>query len=318
MAAIRNQETHWKESALQRAEQITDYWDIIKAYAGRSAEIVLSVCMFISIIGVLPGVHYWDWVGNFVLSVQIIMLDMGGFALNTLAEQARDNGHEEAAGKAERMATFLIRLVIATLALITIGQLASIAGPYASLVRLLAGYAETSLILVRVISTVAYIHVIHSLRGSALDIQPIPAPTPDLHTERIDQLEERLHTMEGNIEKLLESLQHVHFDAPAMDTAFIRTTIVEEIRASLPLLINPVDSKNSAIGHVATLPVSSVNTPAEEMFTVDSDVDMEQRIRTLLLEDSSLSGRALAARVGCSPTTANKWKTRIEKGMQSE
>jgi hypothetical protein len=53
--------------------------------------------------------------------------------------------------------------------------------------------------------------------------------------------------------------------------------------------------------------------------TLDAlDSDIGQRIRTSLLEDSTLSARALAVRVGCSPTTASKWKSRIEAEIQAQ
>jgi hypothetical protein len=40
---------------------------------------------------------------------------------------------------------------------------------------------------------------------------------------------------------------------------------------------------------------------------------LEAQIRTLLKTSPGLSGRAIAAKVQCSPTTANKWKSIIEK-----
>ena len=49
-----------------------------------------------------------------------------------------------------------------------------------------------------------------------------------------------------------------------------------------------------------------VNTTLD---TLKSDIG--QQVRALLLEDGTLSARALAGRVGCSPTTASKWKSRI-------
>jgi predicted ArsR family transcriptional regulator len=59
-----------------------------------------------------------------------------------------------------------------------------------------------------------------------------------------------------------------------------------------------VDANTS--GEIQALPVDT------------SDSDIGQQIRALLLEDGTLSARALAAQIGCSPTTASKWKSRIE------
>jgi hypothetical protein len=206
MAAISNQSTAWKQAAMQRAEKLTDYWDIVKAWAGRSAEIILTVCMFVSLVGMLPGVHYWSWVSNAVLAVQMIMLDFGGFALHTLAEHARDSGQDEAARKAERMADFLIGLVIVTLAIITVGQLAALAGPFAGLVSNVVKYAEPVLILVRVVSSVKYIHVIHSLRGSTqLAIQPTQVPTQPAQ----DELAETLASLTNSVATMAEQISSI-------------------------------------------------------------------------------------------------------------
>ena|SRR5215469_506867 len=44
--------------------------------------------------------------------------------------------------------------------------------------------------------------------------------------------------------------------------------------------------------------------------------DLVRRIQELLDNEPGLSGRAIAARLGCSPTTASKWKTYIEQQQQ--
>jgi hypothetical protein len=67
-------------------------------------------------------------------------------------------------------------------------------------------------------------------------------------------------------------------------------------------------SERQNLAEVSTM--DGVNTI---MDASDDSVDAGQRIRALLEEDSTLSGRAIALRLGCSPTTANKWKSRIEQ-----
>jgi len=66
---------------------------------------------------------------------------------------------------------------------------------------------------------------------------------------------------------------------------------------------------NGSSINVNTLDTSS-ETQALPVDVLDSDIG--QQIRSHLLEDSTLSARALATRVGCSPTTASKWKSRLE------
>ena len=63
-----------------------------------------------------------------------------------------------------------------------------------------------------------------------------------------------------------------------------------------------------------SIDVNTLDTSDEiQALSVDAlDSDIGQQIRSHLLEDSTLSARALATRVGCSPTTASKWKSRLE------
>ncbi len=48
----------------------------------------------------------------------------------------------------------------------------------------------------------------------------------------------------------------------------------------------------------------------------DADGMLAEQIRLLLLAEPGLSGRAIAARLQCSPTTASRWKQHFEKGGQ--
>jgi len=95
---------------------------------------------------------------NIVLGTQVVMLDVGGFSLASMGEQARQQGDERAARKASVTGNFLIGVTIVTLLLVTIGLLWSAAKHDTDM-------AEKGLILVRVIMTVIYGHVIHSLRS---------------------------------------------------------------------------------------------------------------------------------------------------------
>ena len=67
----------------------------------------------------------------------------------------------------------------------------------------------------------------------------------------------------------------------------------------------------------SSINVNTLDTSDEiQALSVDAlDSDIGQQIRSHLLEDSTLSARALATRVGCSPTTASKWKSRLEAAL---
>jgi len=90
----------------------------------------------------------------------VVMLDIGGFSLASMADQARQQGNERAARRAARTGWFLIGVTILTLLLVSIGLL----WPHTPAIQDFTGKAEKGLILVRVIMTVIYGHVIHSLR----------------------------------------------------------------------------------------------------------------------------------------------------------
>jgi hypothetical protein len=117
------QPTSWKEKAIQKAEGISDAWDVVKEYLGRAAEWVLFACMLENIIQMLPGINLPEMLTNAVMGTQVIMLDIGGFALASMAERAREQGHEEAADKAATTVKFLIGLMILTLLLVAVGNL---------------------------------------------------------------------------------------------------------------------------------------------------------------------------------------------------
>jgi hypothetical protein len=90
----------WRDVAIAKSEIITDAWEVTKTYAGRIAEWVLFLCMIANIIEILPGVALWPAISNIVLGVQVVMLDIGGFSLASMADHARSQGDEKAAQRA--------------------------------------------------------------------------------------------------------------------------------------------------------------------------------------------------------------------------
>ena len=152
---------NWREEAIAKSEVITDAWEVTKTYVGRLADWVLFGCMIYSIIEILPSVSLSPLLTNVVLGVQVVMLDVGGFSLASMAEQARERGDERAARRAACTAWVLIGIMILTLLLVTIGLLWPATRP-------VTNGAEKALILVRVILTVIYGHVIHGLRRASM------------------------------------------------------------------------------------------------------------------------------------------------------
>ena len=186
---MQQQAPNWKERALEASVVITDAWEITKTYAGRIAEWVLFVCMIINIVEILPGVQLWPWVSNTVLGVQAITMDIAGFGLASMADQARASGDEKAAAKAQWTGYFLIGIMIITLLSVSAGLLYPPLKPYTD-------NTEKVLILVRVVMTVVYGHVIHTLRRvtEATTPHPTASQVPD-PTQVIDYQEIARHLL---------------------------------------------------------------------------------------------------------------------------
>lgn len=172
----------WKDRAIERSQAITDAWEVVKAYAGRVAEWVLFSCMVANIIGILPGVHLWEWFQSLVMGTQVIALDVGGFGLASLADHARQTGNEKTARLAGRTSFFLIALMILTVLLVSVGTL------WPSL-KSVVDTIDKGLILVRVAMTVIYSHVIHKLR--TVQEQAVQA-ADDSHARAIADLQKHL------------------------------------------------------------------------------------------------------------------------------
>jgi hypothetical protein len=102
-----------------------------------------------------------------------------------------------------------------------------------------------------------------------------------------------------------------------METMIERT--VERVKMSSVQQSEQHNSGRARLSIVngSSIDVNTLDTSGEvHALPADAlDSDIGQQIRSHLLEDSTLSARALATRVGCSPTTASKWKSRLEAAL---
>jgi hypothetical protein len=182
--------THWRDALIAKSETISDAWQVFLAYAGRAAEVVLFGCMVISLVQMVPTMHLWQWLTDGTLIVQMITLDIAGFGLNSMAKHVKRAGDEETAQKAETTGNFLIGIMIVSLLSVTVKQMF---GKSAPVVDEAMTYVDYTLILIRVVMTVVYGHVIHSLRESKQHIQA--------------QQEEKREDLQGEIDRLQQALQ---------------------------------------------------------------------------------------------------------------
>ena len=187
----------WRDAAMARSEIITDAWEVTKTYAGRIAEWVLFACMIMNIIEILPGVTLWPALSNIVLGTQVVMLDVGGFSLASMGDHARQQGDAQAARRASITGAFLIGIMILTLLLVSIGLLWPVTRTYTNM-------AEKGLILVRVIMTVIYGHVIHSLRRTAQSA--VLVKSTDIY-DRLDVYSEQLRLVQAEVHRQVQEVQ---------------------------------------------------------------------------------------------------------------
>src|SRR5258708_29290178 len=128
----------------------------------------------------------WSAVSNMGLGTEAVALDVGGLSRDSMGDHAHQQGDAQAARRASVTGGFLIGIMILTLLLVSIGLLWPVARTYTSM-------AEKGLILVRVIMTVIYGHVIHSLRRATTQRQHIT------FTEQLTELSEQITETEQRI-----------------------------------------------------------------------------------------------------------------------
>lgn len=317
---------HWKNQAMIHAEAITDAWEVTKSYAARLAEWVLFVCMILNIVEILPDVGLPESVSNIVLAVQAVTLDVAGFGLTSMADHAKALGDEAAARKGHRTGWFLIGLMITTLLLVSTGLLWPAVKQYTD-------PAEKVLILARVIMTVVYSHVVHSLRHStqaaSAEVQPsaldygeiarqMQALLPQPQTQQIDlqalaqqvvallpqpadeeAMIERLEpVIRATVQVALEPLQS-HLKSGAEATPKI---------APRPPQLHALEPRKSGAG--ATRQSHPKSGPGATRI-VDSEasaaIRLQRAYEQLAGEGGRISGRALATAARCNRAIATEW-----------
>lgn len=141
----------------------------------------------------------------------------------------------------------------------------------------------------------------------------------DSKVQEVDMLTERLRSASDEVSSLRQVLDakeqevsslHVHLGTGHGQVEVGQHTLdtrhLDSERASAGERVIVLDRRRS------TRSKPSVSATHEHQ----QQEALVQRIRELLDDEPGLSGRAIAARVGCSPTTASKWKAQIEQEHQ--
>src|SRR2546429_2466500 len=120
---------------------------------------------------------------------------------------------------------------------------------------------------------------------------------------------------EGRSQQMLETEQNrVNSLQEQLDTERKRVFNVQQESASLRIHVSNLQEqlkrKQEPIGQVKSVQLDT----EQPRKNVQLDTIAEQ-IRELLTEEPGLSARAIAAKIGCSPTTASTWKKAIEQEL---
>lgn len=264
MSAVPQQKPHWKTRAIQHSEWITDAWEVTKVYCGRLAEWILYLCMVMNVLSIF--IDFPTAVSNLVLGIQVVTLDIAGFGLQSMADHAKDMGNEKAANGAKNTSWFLIGLMILTMLLVTIGVLVPPAKQYTDL-------ADKALILVRVVMTVIYGHVVHSLRH--VD-QQLNVPELLAKAAEVDELKRRDERRAKEL-KDQQELKEKELMAKANELKKLEEEKAKELRAK-ELQISELMAKIDGL-------IATEELAKKELMAKANDLDQQRSEAVLALQE---------------------------------
>jgi hypothetical protein len=155
MAAIISNQS-WRDRSIERSRVLTDGFEVALTWAGGLADWILFLCLVSNIVEVLAHLAGTPF-SNIVMGTQSILLDIGGFALLTMAVHAHQRGERHTRNSAAFVGGLLMAVTLATVVLITVGNLWPKAADQVQNIN-------QALILARIGMTIVYECTIHLLR----------------------------------------------------------------------------------------------------------------------------------------------------------
>ena len=182
----------WRDRSIERSRVLTDGFEVALTWAGAGADWILFICLVSNIVEVLAHLAGSAF-SNIVMGTQSVLLDIGGFALLTMAVHAYQRGAKRTCTSAATVGGLLMLVTLATVVLITVGNL----WPKA------AGQVQNinqGLILARIGMTIVYEATIHLLRHAEQHEQQVAtAQVQQTFSEQIQALE---HSVSEQIQVL--------------------------------------------------------------------------------------------------------------------
>src|SRR5579859_6082200 len=119
MAAITQS---WRDRSIERSRVLTDGFEVALTWAGGLADWILFICLVCNIVEVLAKLGGTAF-SNIVMGTQSVLLDIGGFALLTLAVHAHQRQARRTRNSAATVGGLLMLITLATVVLITVGNI---------------------------------------------------------------------------------------------------------------------------------------------------------------------------------------------------
>jgi hypothetical protein len=219
----------WKYCFAQ-STYITTGWNWFLTLAGKAAEPVLVASVLYASVKFLPIVHFPPQLDVVVFIAQFVALDIGGLSLNTLADQAKEDGNEQGAAWARRLSIALICILLAGVIMAGVDQVVHLDSQVATIV-------DTILLIARAILAVLYSRVIHSLHKDEPEPPIETANLETLVTEIVNAVMAEIvitvrQEMMVHVEQLLSQHTKDHV-VPETTPTVTSETVMEMIEAAL-------------------------------------------------------------------------------------
>ena len=218
----------WRDRSIERSRVLTDGFEVALTWAGAGADWILFICLVSNIVEVLAHLAGSAF-SNIVMGTQSVLLDIGGFALLTMAVHAYQRGAKRTCTSAATVGGLLMLVTLATVVLITVGNL----WPKA------AGQVQNinqGLILARIGMTIVYEATIHLLRHAEQQEQQVQ----QTFREQVQALAESLNQQVVHLEqRIAESEQRFELAMNQFNTRIqgVQSEVVQQVSALVQSII---------------------------------------------------------------------------------
>lgn len=187
----------WRDRSIERSRVLTDSFEVSLTWAGGLADWILFLCLICNIVEVLAHLAGSAF-SNIVMGTQSVLLDIGGFALLTMAVHAHQRGARRTRNSAATVGGLLMLVTLATVVLITVGNLWPKAADQ-------VGNINQALILARIGMTIVYEATIHLLRHAEQHEQQVQQAN-QLSTQLSSELSSAIDQQQQEFSRSLQQL----------------------------------------------------------------------------------------------------------------